>query len=93
MMCLFNLELKLSKIDSINDSINDYNLLKILIIIYQKVHDFVSWYIIRKTLYSFYIKIFCANMIKFCTSNKKMFDSKRFVTRNAEWCLFIFFNL
>ena len=39
---------------------------------------------ILKFLYSFYIKILCANIIKYCTSDKKMFDSKKFVARNAE---------
>ena len=29
-------------------------------------------------------------MIKFSTSDKKMFDCERFITRNAEWSLFIF---
>ena len=56
--------------------------------LFQKIEYFLSWHI-KKFLYIFYIKILCANIIKFSTSDKKMFDRKRFVTRNAEWSLFI----
>ena len=52
--------------------------------LFQKIEYFLSWHI-KKFLYIFYIKILCANIIKFSTSDKKMFDRKRFVTRNAEW--------
>ena len=51
--------------------------------LFQKIEYFLSWHI-KKFLYIFYIKILCANIIKFSTSDKKMFDRKRFVTRNAD---------
>ena len=43
--------------------------------LFQKVEYFLSWHI-KKFLYIFYIKILCANIIKFSTSDKKYLTVK-----------------